>query len=51
MCLLRGNLMLKLNRAEQAKRCYMEALSLDVKCFGAFDQLTKCEMMTPKEGT
>jgi hypothetical protein len=50
MCLLRGNLMFKLNRPADAKVCYMEALAIDVKCFGALEQLTKCEMMTPKEG-
>ncbi|KAJ6494696.1 cell division control protein 16 [Mycena vitilis] len=49
MCNLRGILMLKLNRGDQAKQCFMEALSLDVKCFDAFEQLVSGEMMTPDE--
>lgn len=51
MCHLRGILMLKLNRGDQAKQCFMEALALDVKCYDAFDQLITGEMMTPDEGT
>lgn len=50
MCHLRGILMLKLNRGDQAKHCFMEALALDVKCFDAFQQLVSGEMMTPDEG-
>jgi anaphase-promoting complex subunit 6 len=42
--------MLKLNRGDQAKNCFMEALALDVKCFDAFQQLVNGEMMTPDEG-
>ncbi|KAJ7659922.1 TPR-like protein [Mycena rosella] len=49
MCNLRGILMLKLNRGDQAKQCFMEALALDVKCFDAFEQLVSGEMMTPDE--
>jgi len=41
--------MLKLNRTEQAKQCFMEALALDVKCYDAFDQLVSGEMMNPEE--
>jgi hypothetical protein len=51
MCNLRGILMLKLNRGDQAKLCFMEALALDVKCYDAFEQLISGEMMTPDEGT
>lgn len=51
MCHLRGVLMLKLNRGDQAKQCFMEALALDVKCYDAFEQLISGEMMTPDEGT
>ena len=47
---LRGLLMLKLNRGDQAKNCFMEALALDVKCYEAFEQLISGEMMTPIEG-
>lgn len=43
--------MLKLNRGDQAKQCFMEALALDVKCYDAFEQLISGEMMTPDEGT
>jgi len=49
MCYLRGLLMLKLNRADQAKTCFMEALALDVKCADAFMQLVNAEMLTPDE--
>ncbi|KAM6504448.1 cell division control protein 16 [Amanita muscaria] len=49
MCHLRGILMLKLNRGDQAKQCFMEALALDVKCFEAFDQLVSGEMMAVDE--
>src|SRR6266702_1581836 len=47
MCNLRGLLMLKLNRGNQANACFMEAL--DVKCYDAFEQLVGGEM-TPEEG-
>ena len=42
--------MLKLNRGDQAKHCFMEALAIDVKCYEAFEQLVSGEMMTPDEG-
>jgi anaphase-promoting complex subunit 6 len=42
--------MLKLNRGDQAKHCFMEALALDVKCYESFEQLMSGEMMTPEEG-
>lgn len=51
MCHLRGLLMLKLNRGDQAKHCFMEALALDVKCYESFEQLISGEMMTPNEGS
>jgi hypothetical protein len=50
MCNLRGLLMLKLNRGDQAKACFTEALALDVKCYDAFEQLVGGEMMTLEEG-
>ncbi|KZS94278.1 TPR-like protein, partial [Sistotremastrum niveocremeum HHB9708] len=49
MCHLRGVLMLKLNRTDRAKECFMEALALDVKCFDAFEHLVGGEMMTADE--
>jgi len=50
MCLLRGQLSLKLNRDQTAKECFLEALSLDVKNYDAFDQLTTNSMLTVHEG-
>ncbi|KAI0925830.1 hypothetical protein AcV5_008457 [Taiwanofungus camphoratus] len=49
MCHLRGLLMMKLNRGDQAKKSFMEALALDVKCYEAFEQLITGEMMTIDE--
>ncbi|KAF9267586.1 TPR-like protein [Marasmius fiardii PR-910] len=49
MCHLRGLLMLKMNKADQAKNCFMEALALDVKCYDAFEQLVSGEMLSPEE--
>ncbi|KAI0078758.1 TPR-like protein [Panus rudis PR-1116 ss-1] len=49
MCHLRGLLMMKLNKSVQAKECFMEALSLDVKCYESFQQLIDTEMFTPEE--
>lgn len=49
MCYLRGLIMLKLNRADQAKTCFMEALALDVKCADAFMMLVNCEMLSGEE--
>ena len=43
-------LMLKLNRAEQAKTCFMEALALDVKCADVCSQLLNAEMLSADEG-
>lgn len=50
MCHLRGLLMLKLNRNDRAKECFLEALALDVKCYDAFEQLIGGELMRPEEG-
>lgn len=50
MCHLRGLLMMKLNKTVQAKECFMEALTLDVKCYESFQQLIDTEMFTPEEG-
>lgn len=49
MCHLRGLLMLKLNKNDRAKECFLEALSLDVKCYDAFEQLISGELMRPDE--
>ncbi|KAG9074149.1 anaphase promoting complex subunit cdc16 [Ceratobasidium sp. UAMH 11750] len=37
--------MLRLNRADRAKECLLEALALDVKCYEAFELLIGGEMM------
>ena len=50
MCHLRGLVMLKLNRSDQAKHCFLEALALDVKCYDSFEQLINGEMMSADEG-
>ena len=50
MCHLRGLVMLKLNRSDQAKQCFLEALALDVKCYDSFEQLINGEMMSVDEG-
>ena len=50
MCHLRGLLMLRLNRTDVAKENLMEALSLDVKCYDAFELLVGGEMMGIDEG-
>lgn len=42
--------MLKLNRSDQAKQCFLEALALDVKCYDSFEQLINGEMMSADEG-
>jgi hypothetical protein len=42
--------MLKLNRSDQAKHCFLEALALDVKCYDSFEQLINGEMMSVDEG-
>ncbi|EPQ54226.1 TPR-like protein, partial [Gloeophyllum trabeum ATCC 11539] len=49
MCYLRGVLMQKHNRHEKAKHCFMEALTLDVKCYEALNRLAASQMMTPDE--
>ncbi|KAL1733813.1 hypothetical protein EV714DRAFT_246059 [Schizophyllum commune] len=48
-CYLRGLLMQKLNRGDEAKESFLEALSLDVKCYDAFQKLVDSQMMTPDE--
>ncbi|KZV78912.1 TPR-like protein [Exidia glandulosa HHB12029] len=49
MCHLRGLLMLKMNRTDKAKECFLEALLLDVKNYEAFDVLVTGEMMSIDE--
>ncbi|EJD43522.1 TPR-like protein [Auricularia subglabra TFB-10046 SS5] len=49
MCHLRGLLMLKMNRTDKAKECFLEALTLDVKNYESFEMLVNGEMMTVDE--
>ncbi|SJL04405.1 uncharacterized protein ARMOST_07771 [Armillaria ostoyae] len=49
MCHLRGIVMQKIGRVDQAKECFMEALGLDVKCYESFEKLVSTEMMTSDE--
>lgn len=49
MCRLRGIIYLRLNQLPLAKQSFMEALSLDVRNFDVFLELTN-SMMTPEEG-
>lgn len=42
--------MLKLNRSAVARESFMEALSLDVKCYDAFEMLVGGELMNIDEG-
>jgi len=50
MCHLRGLVQLHLNAADRAKECFMEALSIDVKCYDSFDALVSGNMMDVHEG-
>lgn len=49
MCRLRGIIYLRLDQLPSAKQSFMEALSLDVRNFDVFLELTN-SMMTPEEG-
>lgn len=50
MCHLRGLVQLHLNASERAKECFMEALSIDVKCYDSFEALVSGHMMDVYEG-
>lgn len=49
MCYLRGLVYAKQNAFDRAKECYKEAVRIDVKCFEAFDQLMRNNLMSPDE--
>ncbi|ODV96093.1 hypothetical protein PACTADRAFT_80161 [Pachysolen tannophilus NRRL Y-2460] len=49
MCYLRGLIYANQNNFDRAEECYKEAVLVDVKCFEAFDELIKNNLMTPKE--
>lgn len=50
MCYLRGQIYTSQNNFDRAKDCYKEAVQVDAKCFEAFDQLIRSNLLTPKEG-
>lgn len=50
MCFLRGQIYTNQNNFDRAKDCYKEAVQVDAKCFEAFDQLIRSNLLTPKEG-
>lgn len=50
MCLLRGQIHLRLSNTQEAKQAFLEALSLDVRCYDAFQALVGGEMMSVDEG-
>ncbi|KAI8384797.1 uncharacterized protein BYT42DRAFT_612470 [Radiomyces spectabilis] len=49
LCTLRGHAYLKLNNIREAKKCYKEALKLDVKCYDALDALVKNNLLETSE--
>lgn len=49
MCYLRGLCFAKQNAFDRAKECYKDAVRIDVQCFEAFQQLTKNNLMSPRE--
>ncbi|CAG8559618.1 8726_t:CDS:10 [Paraglomus occultum] len=49
MCYLRGVAYLQLANLEQGKKCFQEAVELDVKCFEAFHALISNHMLTSSE--
>lgn len=46
---LRGLCYAKQNALDRAKECYKEAVTIDVQCYEAFDQLMKNQLMSPIE--
>ena len=49
MCYLRGVCYAKQNAFDRAKECYKDAVSIDVQCFEAFQQLMQNSLMSPDE--
>lgn len=46
---LRGQIYTAQNNFDRAKECYQEAVKIDAKCYEAFDQLIRNNLMAPKE--
>ncbi|CCH44754.1 Anaphase-promoting complex subunit cut9 [Wickerhamomyces ciferrii] len=49
LCFIRGQIYARLNNLERAKDCFKEAILVDVKCFEAFDEMIRNNMLTPLE--
>lgn len=49
MCFLRGQIYTNKNNFDQAKECYKEAVRVDAKCYEAFEQLVRGNLLTPRE--
>ncbi|KAK9447847.1 uncharacterized protein V1518DRAFT_420601 [Limtongia smithiae] len=49
MCYLRGIIYANQNNFEKAKDCFKEALTVDVKCYEAFNELISNNLLTPHE--
>ena len=49
MCYLRGLCFAKQNAFDRARDCYKDAVSIDVQCFEAFDQLMRNSLMSPAD--
>lgn len=49
MCHLRGLIHLHLNSSQKAKECFLEALTLDVKCYESFESLVDGNMLMVDE--
>ncbi len=49
MCYLRGMCYAKQNAFDRAKECYKDAVSIDVQCYEAFEQLMKNSLLSAEE--
>ncbi|CEP21801.1 unnamed protein product [Cyberlindnera jadinii] len=49
LCFIRGEIYANQNNLERAKECYTEAILVDVKCYEAFDELVRNDMLKPQE--
>lgn len=47
LCFIRGQIYANQNNLERAKECYQEAIFVDVKCYEAFDELIRNDMLKP----
>jgi anaphase-promoting complex subunit 6 len=49
MCYLRGICYAKQNAFDRAKESYKQAVEIDIRCFEAFDQLMRNQLLSPAE--